>query len=94
MLTAGLMAEVAALAAQPGGLSRTARQALGYREVLTILEDGTPLETAAAEALRRTKAFARRQRVWWRRDPRIAWFGAAENPLDVVPALLGDWRRP
>jgi tRNA dimethylallyltransferase len=94
MLTAGLVAEVAALAAQPGGLSRTARQALGYREVLTCLEDGVPLEAAAAEALRRTKAFARRQRVWWRRDPRIAWFGAAENPLDVVPALLGDWRRP
>jgi tRNA dimethylallyltransferase len=94
MLDGGLVAEVAALLGRPGGLSPTARQALGYREVLAHLEDGAPLATAAGEAVRRTKAFARRQRVWWRRDPRITWYGAAENPLAVVPALLGDWSRP
>jgi tRNA dimethylallyltransferase len=94
MVAAGLVAEVDRLRARPGGISRTARQALGYREVLTHLEAGVTLEAATAEALRRTKAFARRQRVWWRRDPRITWYGAAENPLAVVPALLGDWRRP
>ena len=94
MLGSGLLDEVARLADRPGGLSRTARQALGYREVLAHLEDGVPLESAAADAVRRTKAFARRQRVWWRRDPRITWFGAAENPLAVIPALLGDWSRP
>jgi tRNA dimethylallyltransferase len=94
MLASGLVAEVGALAARPEGLSRTARQALGYREVLAHVEAGAPLEPAVAEALRRTKAFARRQRVWWRRDPRIAWYGAAENPLAVIPALLGDWRLP
>lgn len=94
MLASGLVSEVAQLAARPGELSRTARQALGYREILSHLEEGTPLAGAAAEAVRRTKAFARRQRVWWRRDPRISWYGAPENPLAVVPALLGDWRRP
>ena len=94
MVAAGLVDEVRRLAARPRGLSRTARQALGYREVLRALEEGAPLAAAAAESVRRTKAFARRQRVWWRRDPRITWFGAAENPLDVVPALLGDWIRP
>jgi tRNA dimethylallyltransferase len=92
MLAGGLVAEVSRLAAR--GLSRTARQALGYREVLRVVEDGAPLPGASADAIRRTKSFARRQRVWWRRDPRIAWFGAAENPLDVVPGLLGDWTRP
>jgi tRNA dimethylallyltransferase len=94
MVDSGLVAEVARLAARPGGPSRTARQALGYREVLAHLETGVPLAVAGAEAVRRTKAFARRQRVWWRRDPRITWYGAPENPLAVVPALLGDWRRP
>ncbi len=92
MLAAGLVDEVRRLL--PDGLSRTARQALGYREVLLHLEEGVPLADAAAEAIRRTRAFARRQRMWWRRDPRITWFGAAENPLAVVPALLGDWSRP
>jgi tRNA dimethylallyltransferase len=94
MLESGLVAEVGRLAARAGGMSRTARQALGYREVLAHLEEGAAMTTAAAEAVRRTKAFARRQRVWWRRDPRITWYGAAENPLAVVPALLGDWKRP
>ncbi len=61
-----------ACGARPGGLSRTARQALGYREVLAHLEEGVPLTEAVAEAERRTRAFARRQRVWWRRDPRVA----------------------
>jgi tRNA dimethylallyltransferase len=90
MLAAGLADEVRALAARPGGLSRTARQALGYRELLAHVEDGVPLDEATDAAVRRTRAFARRQRVWFRRDPRITWLGAADNPLAVLPALLGD----
>jgi tRNA dimethylallyltransferase len=91
MVAAGLVDEVRRLAAK--GLSRNARQALGYREVLAHLEQGVPLEAALTEAIRRTRSFARRQRMWWRRDPRITWFGSPENPLAVVPALLGDWRQ-
>lgn len=94
MLRAGLLDEVRSLAAGPGGLSRTARQALGYRELLAHLERGVPLEVVTDEALRRTRAFARRQRVWWRRDPRVVWFEAADNPLDVSARLLGDWSAP
>jgi tRNA dimethylallyltransferase len=92
MLEAGLVAETAQLAARPGGLSPTARQALGYREVLAHLEADRPLAAAADEAVRRTRALARRQRMWWRRDHRVSWFGTADNPLAVVPALLGEWR--
>jgi tRNA dimethylallyltransferase len=91
MLDAGLVAETAALAQRPAGLSPTARQALGYREVLDHLETGRPLAVVAGEAVGRTRAFARRQRMWWRRDRRIVWFGTAHNPLAVVPALLGEW---
>ncbi|HLY83953.1 MAG TPA: tRNA (adenosine(37)-N6)-dimethylallyltransferase MiaA, partial [Acidimicrobiales bacterium] len=94
MMAAGLVDEVRRLATVPNGLSRTARQALGYREVLAHLEGGVPLAAAVDEAVRRTRAFARRQRVWWRRDPRVTWFGAADNPLALVPSLLGDWRQP
>jgi tRNA dimethylallyltransferase len=94
MVAAGLVEEVKALAARPSGLSRTARQALGYREVLDHLEHGKPLAGALDQAVRRTRAFARRQRVWWRRDPRITWFGAADNPFALLPALLGDWSGP
>jgi tRNA dimethylallyltransferase len=94
MVTAGLVDEVRQLAARPAGLSRTARQALGYREVLAHLEGSLPLPDALDLAARRTRAFARRQRVWWRRDPRITWFATRDNSLAVLPALLGDWSRP
>lgn len=94
MVEAGLVDEVKRLVGAPGGMARTARQALGYREVLSHLEGGVPLEPALAETERRTRAFARRQRVWWRRDPRVRWCGAAENPFAVIPQLLGNWKRP
>ena len=92
MLEAGFVEEVEGLAARPAGLSRTARQALGYRELLAHVEDGTPLDSAVDLAVRRTRRFARRQRMWWRRDPRVRWYGSAENPLAILPALLRDWK--
>ena len=88
----GLLAEVRALAARPGGLSRTARQALGYREVLAHLEEGVPLDVAVAEAIRRTRAFARRQWSWFRRDPRIHWVGPGDDPVEAVAAALDERR--
>ncbi|HMC41253.1 MAG TPA: tRNA (adenosine(37)-N6)-dimethylallyltransferase MiaA, partial [Acidimicrobiales bacterium] len=60
-------------------------------ELLRHLDGELGLDDAVAEADRRTRAFARRQRVWWRRDPRISWYGAADNPLAVIPSILGDW---
>jgi tRNA dimethylallyltransferase len=92
MVAAGLVEEVSRLATGPGGLSRTARQALGYKEVLSHLERGLPMPDAVAEADRRTRAFARRQRVWWRRDPRVRWYGITDDPFAVIPQLLGDWK--
>ena len=43
----GLLDEVRALAERPQGMSRTARQALGYRELLAHVEDGGPLSSAS-----------------------------------------------
>jgi tRNA dimethylallyltransferase len=90
MLDAGFVDEVRRLVAGPG-LSRTARQALGYRELLAHVEEGAPLDACADEARRRIRAFARRQRVWWRRDPRVWWFGAPFDPMTMLPALLAAW---
>jgi tRNA dimethylallyltransferase len=85
----GFLDEVRRLAARPRGLSRTARQALGYRELLSHVEHGVPLDEAVAEAVRRTRAFARRQRSWFRRDPRIEWLDADDDPVTAVAARLG-----
>lgn len=69
----GFLSEVQTLLHRPGGLGRTARQALGYRELLAHEEDGLPLADALEQARVRTRRFSRRQMKWFRRDPRIEW---------------------
>ncbi|MDP9071487.1 MAG: tRNA (adenosine(37)-N6)-dimethylallyltransferase MiaA [Actinomycetota bacterium] len=91
MVGAGLVDEVRALSRRPGGMSRTAAQALGYRELLAHQRGECTLPEAIERAVRRTRAFSRRQRMWFRRDPRITWYGSSGNPFAVLPALLGDW---
>ena len=94
MWDAGLVDEVRRLDADPRGWSRTARQAIGYKEMLASLHgDGPDLDAARDGAVRRTRALARRQRMWFRRDRRITWFGAPENSCAVLPALLASWCR-
>jgi tRNA dimethylallyltransferase len=92
MVAAGFVEEVAALAAHPGGLSRTATQAIGYAELLAYVRGDEPSLAHALEAtVRRTRKFARRQRVWFRRDPRIEWIAAPGNSEDLAPAVLATW---
>jgi tRNA dimethylallyltransferase len=88
LLDAGFVEEVRALARRPRGLSRTARQALGYRELLAHVEEGVSLDQAVGEAKRRTRAFARRQWAWSRRDPRITWL---DPHGDLAAQLLEVW---
>ena len=88
MVEAGLLEEVRALVARPGGMSRTARQALGYKELLAHVEDGVPLEACQEEAVRRTRQFARRQAAWFRRDPRITWAGDGREAEELVERAL------
>jgi tRNA dimethylallyltransferase len=85
---AGFGAEVDALLALPRPLSRTAAQALGYRELIAHRRGEKTLEEALDEAVRRTRRFARRQRSWFRRDPRVTWFDAAEAPEAVADAVV------
>jgi len=90
----GFVAEVDELRRRPAGLSRTARQALGYRELLDHLDGGSTLDEAVEAIRTRTRRFARRQQRWFRRDPRIRWFEPVDdtdqNRLVVSPWLLGD----
>jgi tRNA dimethylallyltransferase len=91
MRETGLVEEVRGLA-DAGPLSRTARQAIGYKEVLDHLEGREPsLDAALEQAERRTRALARRQRMWFRRDPRITWFASPGNPASLLPSLLAFW---
>ncbi len=85
MARSGLVDEVRRLARQP--LSRTARQALGYKELLDAMEQDTPVPEALEAVVRRTRAYARRQLAWFRRDPRVRWSTLPPGPERVAWAL-------
>jgi tRNA dimethylallyltransferase len=73
MWAAGLVDEVRALEAVGLREGVTASRALGYAQVLAMI-DGTYDEAGAMEATKvATRRFVRRQRAWFRRDPRIQW---------------------
>ena len=86
----GFLDEVRRLHDDRRGLSRTARQALGYKELLDHLDGRSALDDALGLAVRRTNRFARRQGAWFRRDPRISWLDAAASspPEDLVDGLV------
>ncbi len=85
MMEAGLLAEVEQLAT--GELSRTARQALGYKELLDVLEGTCSLDEAVNTIIVRTRQFATRQDRWFRRDPRVRWIDIESDPLEALPVL-------
>ena len=79
MWQAGFVAEVAGLVAAGLRRGRTASRALGYAQVLRLLDGAWSPEQAAAETVKATRKFARRQESWFRRDPRVVWL-AADGP--------------
>ncbi len=90
MIELGLVAEVQALA--DNGFSRTAAQALGYKETLAMLDGRMSQDEAIATIITRTRQFAVRQERWFRRDPRVRWIevehdAVAEATPFVIEAL-------
>jgi tRNA dimethylallyltransferase len=89
MLDGGLIRECRALAAQT--LSRTARQAIGYAEVLDHLAGRCTLAEAAERIVIRTRQYAARQQRWFAADPRVRWTSPTDRPtvLEVLRSRCG-----
>jgi tRNA dimethylallyltransferase len=85
MIEAGFLDEVRALLAVGLRSSPTAGKALGYAQLLAVLDDDGfvvgDVREAVAVTVRATRRFVRRQRSWFRRDPRIRWFDASAPDL-------------
>ena len=90
MRAGGLLEEVRGLTDR--ALSRTAHEAIGYREMFDHLSGDIPLLADALDAtVRRTRRFARRQRAWFGHDPRVQWI-AADQPAPMAAHVFGTWR--
>ena len=92
MVAAGLLDEVRGLVSRYS-LSREARQALGYKELIEHLEGRLTLDEAVAQVVLHTRQFAVRQERWFRRDPRIEWITVDEDPVaEVAPRVAAALR--
>jgi tRNA dimethylallyltransferase len=73
MFDAGFVDEVRRLLDAGLASGRTARTAIGYREVAAYLEGELTLEAAREATVVATRRFSRRQDSWFRKDPRVVW---------------------
>ncbi len=87
MFDSGLVEEVRGLTANYGSLSRTASQAVGYREVMEHLAKPAGQPNSLAECIdlvkARTRQFARRQETWFRGLPECTF---VPQTADMSPA--------
>lgn len=86
MWAAGLVEEVTALEAAGLRAGLTASRALGYAQVLRMLDGQLTDAEARAETDRATRRFARRQDSWFRRDARVRWL--AHDRPDLLDAAI------
>jgi tRNA dimethylallyltransferase len=86
----GLVDEVRGLLDRGLPEGRTASRALGYQQVLRFLAGELTEAEAHDETIRATRRFVRRQRSWFRRDPRIHWLDSADPGLaEAALRLVG-----
>lgn len=83
----GLLEEVEALAPQ---LGRTASQAVGYRQLVEVVEGRIGVEEGFIAAERATMKLVKRQRTYFRRDPRLTNVdGSSTKVVEEVMGALG-----
>jgi tRNA dimethylallyltransferase len=90
MFADGLLDEVRGLLASPRPLSRTARQALGYKEVIDHLEGRASLEETIERIQTRTRQFAKRQHTWFRHleECRAIEISGNEMPAELAERIM------
>lgn len=87
MWAAGFVDEVRGLL--PVGLreGRTASRAIGYAQVLRLLDGEISEDQAREETVQTTRRLVRRQETWWRPEPRVHWIDAIDPDERLAQAL-------
>ncbi|GAB09329.1 tRNA dimethylallyltransferase [Gordonia araii NBRC 100433] len=91
MFDAGFVDEVEGLLATGLRDGQTAIRAIGYAQVVAHLDGEYDVDRARELTFIGTRRYVRRQRSWFRRDPRIRWFDGGDAGLaDAVAAHYRD----
>lgn len=84
MVERGLVGEVESLLNAGYREGVTAPQAIGYKEIVPVIEGKLTLEEAIERIKTATHRYAKRQRTWFRKDKRICWVNATAYDLDRI----------
>lgn len=89
MYDTGLLDEVRHLRDAYPSLSRTARQAIGYREAMAVLDGEYTLDQAMEKTIVRTRKLAKRQMTWFRHQCPVVWVDVEDGePAEHVAARV------
>lgn len=91
MMEQGLLDEVKRCVAAGLRANPTASQAIGYKELLGVLDQTMTLDEAVALLKQQTRRYAKRQLSWFRRDPRVEWIDmqTVDDPFAYLLDALG-----
>jgi len=84
LFTSGLLEEVRALLDAGYEPELRPMSGHGYGEAIRHLAGEWSLDEAVEATARRTRQYAKRQLTWFRRDPRIMWVAADDEPADAA----------
>ncbi|HEY5506754.1 MAG TPA: tRNA (adenosine(37)-N6)-dimethylallyltransferase MiaA [Coriobacteriia bacterium] len=86
MIAGGLLDEVRGLLDAGYRSSLTAAQAIGYKELVPVIDGNGDLDSAVAAIKQASRRYAKRQMTWFRADPRVRWL----DVTDLSPAAATD----
>jgi tRNA dimethylallyltransferase len=91
MIATGLVDEVKALLAEEKPLSKQARCAIGYAEIIEHLSGKTELEDAVELIKKNTRRLAKNQRTWFKTFQNVHWLDI--EPNDTADEILNRTKR-
>ena len=87
MMQQGLLSEVRGLQ-KKYGCHVSAMSGIGYRQLCAHVQGDMRLDDAVAHIKRDTRAYAKRQMTWFKRNKRIHWVSDSAAAIELVAACL------
>ena len=87
MVEEGLVEEIRGLLEQGVSFDERSMSGIGYKEFRPYFEEGRSAEECAAEVIRNTKHFVKRQYTWFNHQLPVEWF---TDPKEAEPRIA-EW---
>jgi tRNA dimethylallyltransferase len=93
MVEQGLLNEVKSLLAEPAPMSKQARAAIGYAEIIAHLEGNCSFEEAVEQIKINSRKLAKAQRTWFKTFGNVHWIDVSEGDTlaSVTQSALAIW---